>query len=70
MSNEARVAFVTYQGLRDLNADDRRAAVALAALGLPTDAVCWDDATVDWLAYGAVVLRSTWDYQHLSLIHI
>ena len=26
------------------------------------DAVRWDDPGVDWLGYGAVVLRSTWDY--------
>ena len=26
--------------------------------------MCWDDADVDWLRYGAVVLRSTWDYHH------
>ena len=62
MSSEARVAFVTYRDLPDLNADDRRAAAALADLGLRTDAVCWDDPRVDWPGFGAVVLRSTWDY--------
>jgi glutathione synthase/RimK-type ligase-like ATP-grasp enzyme len=55
---------VTYAGLPVLNADDRRASAALTQLGLQTDAVCWDDPTVDWLRYGAVVLRSTWDYHH------
>jgi glutathione synthase/RimK-type ligase-like ATP-grasp enzyme len=60
--NGARVALVTYRGLPGLNADDRRAASALEDLGLPADAVCWDDPAVDWPAYGAVVLRSTWDY--------
>jgi glutathione synthase/RimK-type ligase-like ATP-grasp enzyme len=58
------VAFVTHRGLPDLTADDRLAAAALVSLGLRTDAVCWDDPAVDWLAYGAVVLRSTWDYHH------
>jgi glutathione synthase/RimK-type ligase-like ATP-grasp enzyme len=62
LNSDAAVAFVTYQGLPDLNADDRRAADALARLGLRTDAVRWDDPAVDWLGYGAVVLRSTWDY--------
>jgi glutathione synthase/RimK-type ligase-like ATP-grasp enzyme len=62
LSSAARIAFVTYEGLPDLNADDRRAAAALHDLGLQTDAVCWDDPAVDWLGYGAVVLRSTWDY--------
>ena len=29
--------------------------------------VTWDDHTVDWAAFGAVVLRSTWDYHaHLD----
>ena len=64
MSNGALVAFVTYRGLPDLSPDDRPVAAALDALGLRTDAVCWDDPAVDWLAYGAVVLRSTWDYHH------
>jgi glutathione synthase/RimK-type ligase-like ATP-grasp enzyme len=64
LNNQARVAFVTYRGLPDLNADDRRAAVAVNALGMRVDAVCWDDPTVDWLAYAAVVLRTTWDYHH------
>ena len=62
MSSAARIAFVTYEGLPELNADDQRAASALDDLGLRTDAVCWDDPRVDWAAYGAVVLRSTWDY--------
>lgn len=66
MSNVTRVAFVTFRGLPDLNADDRRAASALTELGISTDAVCWDDAGVDWLSYAAVILRSTWDY-HLRV---
>ncbi len=62
MSSLPTVAFVTHPGVPDLTADDRLAVDALAALGVATDAVCWDDPAVDWLRYGAVVLRSTWDY--------
>jgi glutathione synthase/RimK-type ligase-like ATP-grasp enzyme len=62
LNNVARVAFVTYRDLPDLNADDRLAADALTKIGRITDAVCWDDPSVDWLAYRAIVLRSTWDY--------
>jgi glutathione synthase/RimK-type ligase-like ATP-grasp enzyme len=62
LSSEPRIAFVTYRDLPELNADDRLAATALTRLGSRTDAVCWDDPDVDWLAYRAVVLRSTWDY--------
>ena len=36
----------------------------MSGLGVRADAVCWDDPAADWLAYGAVVLRSTWDYHH------
>ena len=61
-NSRTRVALVTYRGLPDLNADDRRAAAALEDLGLRADAACWDDPAVDWAGYGAVVLRSTWDY--------
>jgi hypothetical protein len=64
LNSRTRVAFVTWRGLPDLNADDRRAAAALADLGLHTNAVCWDDPNVDWSGYGAVVLRSTWDYHY------
>jgi glutathione synthase/RimK-type ligase-like ATP-grasp enzyme len=66
LSNRARVAFVTWRDLPDLNDDDRLAAAAVTGLGLPVDAVCWDDPDADWLAYAAVVLRSTWDY-HLRV---
>ncbi|GAC1325395.1 MAG: hypothetical protein NVSMB13_08480 [Mycobacteriales bacterium] len=34
---------------------------ALAAAGVPAEPVVWDDP-VDWAGYGAVVVRSTWDY--------
>jgi glutathione synthase/RimK-type ligase-like ATP-grasp enzyme len=64
LSSPARIAFVTYRDLPDLNADDRLAASALEALGLQVDAVCWDDFGADWLAYAAVVVRTTWDYHH------
>ena len=64
MSNQVRIALVTYRGLPELNADDRLAAAALEQLGIPADAVCWDDPAIDWTSYAAVVLRSTWDYHH------
>jgi glutathione synthase/RimK-type ligase-like ATP-grasp enzyme len=64
LNSGPRVAFVTYRGLPELNDDDRRAATAVADLGLRVDAVCWDDPDVQWLAYAAVVVRTTWDYHH------
>lgn len=64
--NSAHVAFVTYRRLPELADDDVLVADALEDLNVRTDAVCWDDETVDWRQYGAIVIRSTWDY-HLRL---
>jgi glutathione synthase/RimK-type ligase-like ATP-grasp enzyme len=58
------VAFVTYSGEPTLTADDRLAADALATSGVRAEPVCWDDSGVDWRTYGAIVVRSTWDYHH------
>jgi len=35
---------------------------ACAAAGVATDVVAWDDPTVSWRRFDAVLLRSTWDY--------
>lgn len=60
----ARIAFVTWRGLPDLSADDRLAAAALESRGAAVEPAVWDDPAADWLAYDAVVVRSTWDYHH------
>ena len=57
-----RLAFATWRGLPELNADDRRAAEALRARGARVDPVVWDAPAVDWTAFDAVVVRSVWDY--------
>lgn len=57
-----RIAMVTWSGLPGLAADDRLAADALRARGAAVMAAAWDDASVDWAAFDAVVLRSCWDY--------
>jgi glutathione synthase/RimK-type ligase-like ATP-grasp enzyme len=62
VSSTATVAFVTYSGVPDLTVDDRLAVDALAMLDVRTDALCWDDPSVEWQRYDAIVLRSTWDY--------
>ena len=41
------------------------AADALAARGVGVEAVRWDACDIDWPAFHAVVIRSTWDY-HLN----
>jgi glutathione synthase/RimK-type ligase-like ATP-grasp enzyme len=64
--NSAHIALVTYRRLPDLTDDDVLAAQALGDLNVRTDVVCWDDEAVDWRQYGAIVIRSTWDY-HLRI---
>jgi glutathione synthase/RimK-type ligase-like ATP-grasp enzyme len=57
-----QVAFVTYRGLPALSGPDRLAADALAAAGVQVTPACWDDESVRWTDFDAVVVRSTWDY--------
>lgn len=56
------MAFATYQRLPHLIDDDRRVVAQLAHHRIAADAAVWDDATVDWAGYDAVVIRSCWDY--------
>ena len=58
----ARLALATCAELPDLDPDDHALRDALAERGIATDAVVWDDPTVDWGTYRHVVIRSTWDY--------
>lgn len=55
------IALVTWRGLPELAADDRLLRDALVRRGAAVRAVVWDD-DVDWRAFDAIVLRSTWDY--------
>ncbi|SBT44272.1 ATP-grasp domain-containing protein [Micromonospora auratinigra] len=59
---EPRVALVTCADLPELDPDDRLVRAPLAARGIATEAVRWDDPAVDWSGYDLVVLRSPWDY--------
>ncbi len=56
------LAFVTYADAPTLAPSDALAAHALAQRGTAVSAHPWDDPTVTWAAYDAVVLRSCWDY--------
>jgi glutathione synthase/RimK-type ligase-like ATP-grasp enzyme len=57
-----RVAFVTGAEWAELNADDAVAAAALGRRGVRVDVPVWNDSSVDWASFDAVVLRSCWDY--------
>src|SRR5271165_6968537 len=54
--------FVTYDGLPDLDPDDRLAADELGRRGLLVKASVWNDPDVDWSRAGICIIRSTWDY--------
>lgn len=62
----AVIGLVTYSKHPVLTDDDRPLIGALAEIGLEAEPVQWDDAGVEWRAYQALVLRSTWDY-HLRV---
>lgn len=56
------IALVTWRGLPELAADDRLLEEALLRRGADVRAVVWDDRSVEWRAFDAIVIRSTWDY--------
>src|SRR5688572_27501899 len=49
-----------WQALAD--AEDRLIAEALRARGVAVDRVAWTAPAVEWGAYGAIWLRTVWDY--------
>jgi hypothetical protein len=61
-----RIAFVTAIASATLDDDMPLLLAACACLDLRAEVRAWDDFTVSWARYDAVVLRSPWDY-HLRL---
>jgi len=57
-----KIAFVTYREQPRMTPDDSRVIAPLAGLGIKLFGAAWDDLTVRWQDYDAVILRSTWDY--------
>jgi glutathione synthase/RimK-type ligase-like ATP-grasp enzyme len=58
----ARIAFVTYRQAPRITPDDALLFKPLADLGLTLMAAAWDDPTIRWTDFQAVILRSAWDY--------
>jgi glutathione synthase/RimK-type ligase-like ATP-grasp enzyme len=56
------VALVTSLALAQLYEDDLLLVAALGEIGIDASPAIWSDASVDWLAYDALVIRSPWDY--------
>jgi hypothetical protein len=57
-----RIAFVTYQALPTLSASDQLVLPYLHQSDVATVAVAWDDPSIGWATFDAVILRSCWDY--------
>lgn len=58
----ARIALATTAPARGLDEDMAPLIEALRAAGAEALAVDWDDDSVDWRRFDAVLPRSTWDY--------
>jgi glutathione synthase/RimK-type ligase-like ATP-grasp enzyme len=56
------VALATCEAYRGLVPDEHRTVAALAGLGVAAAPAVWTDPAVDWRAFDAVLVRSTWDY--------
>ena len=60
--NPIDCVIATYDGMPDLDPDDRLLLGALREHGVTVAVGVWSDPTVEWSAARLCVLRSTWDY--------
>ncbi|MGO1070848.1 ATP-grasp domain-containing protein [Lysobacter sp. CA199] len=61
------IALVTSKVHPEVDPDDAGLVDALRAHGIETTACMWNDPSVDWSAFDALLVRSTWDYfQHYT----
>lgn len=61
-STKPRVALVTCDAFPNLYEDDLLLVAALDGIGIGSRPAIWTDASIDWLAFDALVIRSPWDY--------
>lgn len=57
-----RVALATCRILPEPDHDESLLVAELSKAGFEVEVTAWDDASVDWGAFDACVLRSTWNY--------
>ncbi|KZC17732.1 hypothetical protein RHOFW510R12_13410 [Rhodanobacter sp. FW510-R12] len=57
-----RLALATSIDHASIQPDDAHLAATLERLGLPPVVCVWNDPTVDWSAFDAVLIRTIWDY--------
>lgn len=57
------LALATRSDLPEWETDDRALHRELAVRGVAFEQPVWDDPTIDWRRFDAVLIRTTWDYQ-------
>ena len=57
-----QLAIVTGEIAPELSDGGKQLAAELAEHGIDSDPVMWNDSSVDWAAFDAVLFRSCWDY--------
>ena len=57
-----RVAFATSHDYSSIQSDDAHLAASLQRLGVQPVSCVWNDPSVDWSAFDAVLIRTIWDY--------
>ncbi|HET6463783.1 MAG TPA: hypothetical protein VFH33_08285, partial [Candidatus Krumholzibacteria bacterium] len=62
VKGKQRVALVTSADWPHLYEDDLLLVKALDAIGIESRPAVWSDASIDWLAFDALVIRTPWDY--------
>lgn len=60
--NMKSIALVTYSGRPELSPSDQTLLNPLKQQGIQPIPAIWNDATIDWLQFNAIILRSCWDY--------
>ncbi len=57
-----KIALLTCEALPNLTIADQLLIPALAKHNIDAKAVVWDNKTVDWTGFDALIFRNTWDY--------
>ncbi len=57
-----RIAFATCADLPSIQHDDAHLAASLERLGIQPASCIWNDPSVDWSSFDAVLIRTIWDY--------
>ncbi len=58
------IAIATSDEFPKLDPDSQLLLPELSERGIPYEIKVWNDESVDWSAYDAILIRSTWDYFH------